>query len=230
MFKTGTSTVFVLQGAIAESDIGVDLNGDFDTVDTITVNDTSTVSELTAGVDLNGDGDATDTVVTGINVAGIPDSPTRPVIATAPGGTITVSYVDADPAGTRTASATVKGGSSPPPAPPPPSCFGLAPTIVGTTGTDIITGTAGADIIVAGLAGNDVIDGLGGNDVICGGPGKDSIEGGAGDDKLSGGLGSDSPIRRRLATTCSSGTCTTTRFSATPVWTASSAEQGMTTC
>ena len=60
--------------------------------------------------------------------------------------------------------------------PQPLLCGGLAPTIVGTPGHDVIDGTAGPDVI-AGLSGNDEIRGRNGEDVICGGPGNDTIEG-----------------------------------------------------
>jgi glycosidase/Ca2+-binding RTX toxin-like protein len=70
------------------------------------------------------------------------------------------------------------------------SCNGLVPTIVGTTGDDVLTGTSGNDVI-AGLGGNDVIAGLGGNDTICGDAGDDVIQGGAGSDKVYGGDGND---------------------------------------
>jgi subtilisin family serine protease len=72
-----------------------------------------------------------------------------------------------------------------------PACRGLAPTIVGTRGADVLVGTSGPDVI-QGLAGPDVIDGAGGDDVICGGSGADILNGGDGDDRLLGGGGSDS--------------------------------------
>jgi hypothetical protein len=74
--------------------------------------------------------------------------------------------------------------------PPTEACNGLAPTIIGTAGNDIIMGTGGADIIV-GLGGNDTIDGAAGNDVICGGEGDDNILGGEGSDVIFGGEGND---------------------------------------
>jgi hypothetical protein len=95
--------------------------------------------------------------------------------------------------------------TGPPPAPPAPPiapppvvpvapradlCRGLAATIVGTDGRDIIIGTTGPDVI-HGLGGNDVIHGLRGNDVICGGPGRDRIFGGRGRDKIFGEEGRD---------------------------------------
>ena len=101
-FQTGPATVFLLQGGILETDIRVDLNGNGATTDTVTVNAGSPVSEVTArvdadgdglttgvldvlGVDLNGDGDALDAGVDSVNVAGLPDSPTGPVIAVSDG-------------------------------------------------------------------------------------------------------------------------------------------------
>ncbi len=52
-------------------------------------------------------------------------------------------------------------------------CEGLEPTILGTSGDDILTGTPGRDVI-HGLGGRDLIDGRGGDDVIC--RGEDSLE------------------------------------------------------
>lgn len=69
-------------------------------------------------------------------------------------------------------------------------CGGLAATIIGTSGDDVLTGTAGADVIV-GLGGRDRIDGLEGADVICGGAGNDVVIGGGGRDRLFGQDGRD---------------------------------------
>ena len=69
-------------------------------------------------------------------------------------------------------------------------CAGVAATIIGTPGNDVIIGTPGDDVIL-GRAGNDTIDGGGGNDIICGGRGKDTIYGGAGADILKGNRGQD---------------------------------------
>lgn len=71
-----------------------------------------------------------------------------------------------------------------------PSCFGAAPTKVGTAGNDVIVGTGAADVIV-GLGGNDRIYGLGGNDKLCGGTGYDRLYGGTGSDRLEGDGGID---------------------------------------
>ena len=68
---------------------------------------------------------------------------------------------------------------------PSNNCNGLAATIVGTPGDDVINGTPGNDVIV-GLDGNDVIRGGLGNDVICGGPGEDNLSGQGGNDTLFG--------------------------------------------
>ncbi|MFN3218475.1 MAG: calcium-binding protein [Acidimicrobiales bacterium] len=70
------------------------------------------------------------------------------------------------------------------------TCGGRTPTIVGTTGDDVLRGTRGNDVI-AGLAGNDRIIGRGGNDIICAGPGRDVVIGGAGRDRLFGQAGRD---------------------------------------
>ena len=125
---------FGCDGAIATTTgdvIGLDLNGDGDTADAGTgldgfaiLNLAQTASEQRvrvdldgdgtfeaiseAGNDLNNDGDATDSIVTGINVAGLSLSPTRPTIQAITGSVITAIYADADPAGTRTAGSTVE--------------------------------------------------------------------------------------------------------------------------
>jgi Ca2+-binding RTX toxin-like protein len=73
---------------------------------------------------------------------------------------------------------------------PPGTCAGVAATIVGTEGPDIINGTAGPDIIQA-LGGNDTVYGFGGNDRICGGIGDDVLVGGEGNDVLIGDAGNN---------------------------------------
>jgi glucose/arabinose dehydrogenase len=70
------------------------------------------------------------------------------------------------------------------------SCVGMAPTIVGTKGSDRLVGTARADVI-SGLGGRDRLIGRGGNDRLCGGTGADVLKGGGGRDVLQGGRGSD---------------------------------------
>jgi Ca2+-binding RTX toxin-like protein len=58
-------------------------------------------------------------------------------------------------------------------------CLDEIPTLVGTSGSDVLTGTVGDDVI-AGFGGDDVILGSWGNDVICGGDGDDRITAGLG--------------------------------------------------
>jgi Ca2+-binding RTX toxin-like protein len=72
----------------------------------------------------------------------------------------------------------------------PSPCAGLIPTVVGTTGNDVINASAFADVIST-LAGNDTVLGLGAKDVVCGGPGRDRLNGGPGNDRLFGGQGKD---------------------------------------
>lgn len=78
-------------------------------------------------------------------------------------------------------------------------CAGQTPTIVGTSGDDVINGTNGKDVILA-LGGNDTINARGGDDIVCAGDGDDEVNGGdgadriygeAGDDELEGGRGAD---------------------------------------
>ena len=71
-----------------------------------------------------------------------------------------------------------------------PTCFGLAPTIVGTNGADVLVGTSSADVIV-GLGGDDEIVGRGGGDFICGNAGDDDLFGEGGSDRLHGGSDDD---------------------------------------
>jgi Ca2+-binding RTX toxin-like protein len=69
-------------------------------------------------------------------------------------------------------------------------CAGRLPTIVGTSGNDVLRGGNGPDVIM-GLGGDDVISGGNGNDVICGGRGADLLDGDNGDDQMLGGFGDD---------------------------------------
>jgi hypothetical protein len=57
----------------------------------------------------------------------------------------------------------------------------LAPTLMGTSGRDLLVGTPSSDVIHAG-PGDDLVLGLGGDDVLCGGPGIDTLFGGRGSD------------------------------------------------
>ncbi len=71
-----------------------------------------------------------------------------------------------------------------------PMCDGLVPTILGTSGDDVIVGTSGNDVISA-RGGDDVVRGGGGHDVICGDGGSDLLIGNDGADRLFGGNGAD---------------------------------------
>jgi Ca2+-binding RTX toxin-like protein len=75
-------------------------------------------------------------------------------------------------------------------APPAPPCKGKTPTLVGTTGNDVLAGTSGKDVI-AGQGGNDRISALGGNDTVCAGGGNDKVLGRGGNDLLLGQAGND---------------------------------------
>jgi Ca2+-binding RTX toxin-like protein len=99
------------------------------------------------------------------------------------------------------------------------TCDGLAATIIGTDGPDVITGTNKIDVIVA-LGGDDIINSGNGDDLVCagdgndvvnggngadtifGGPGDDQLNGENGDDNLDGGLGNDQLTGGRGADTC----------------------------
>jgi Ca2+-binding RTX toxin-like protein len=75
-------------------------------------------------------------------------------------------------------------------------CWGLVPTIVGTSGDDVLRGS-GSDVIVGGAGrdrifggpGFDWICGDGGDDVVSGEGGRALVRGGAGNDLLRGGAG-----------------------------------------
>lgn len=74
--------------------------------------------------------------------------------------------------------------------PPGLSCGGVAASMVGTCGPDVITATSGDDVIVA-LGGDDIVAGAGGDDLICGGDGSDRLKGGPGADRLYGNADDD---------------------------------------
>jgi Ca2+-binding RTX toxin-like protein len=69
-------------------------------------------------------------------------------------------------------------------------CAGLIPTVVGTTGSDVLLGSVFPDVFLT-LGGNDEVRGLAGDDVVCAGDGRDSVYGGPGRDQLFGGTGKD---------------------------------------
>jgi len=65
-----------------------------------------------------------------------------------------------------------------------------APTIVGTTGPDVVNGTSHADVI-ATFGGNDQVFAGNGKDLVCAGAGADLVTGGDKSDTLIGGGGRD---------------------------------------
>lgn len=67
---------------------------------------------------------------------------------------------------------------------------GVACTVTGTSGSDVLRGTSDDDVL-CGLGGADVLFGGGGDDILFGGDGDDVLFGGGGDDVLDGGKGDD---------------------------------------
>jgi Ca2+-binding RTX toxin-like protein len=100
-----------------------------------------------------------------------------------PGDTLTLDPSDPGSGFEMNLSATLNQGGA-------GACNGLAVTMPGSAGDDVLTGTPGPDVINGG-AGNDTINGLGGDDTLCGGTGNDTIRGGAGNDRIIGGEGDD---------------------------------------
>jgi PKD repeat protein len=150
----------------------------------------SGIAPLTVKLDASGSGDTDGRIESyswnfGDGTTGSGVAPTH--IFTTPGTYIVaLTVIDDDgEAGTTTVSVNVA-------APPvvDDKCFGKAPTIKGTSGSDRLVGTEGDDVI-AGFAGDDVIDGKGGNDYICGSLGNDTIDGNRGNDTIDGGDGND---------------------------------------
>jgi sugar lactone lactonase YvrE len=72
----------------------------------------------------------------------------------------------------------------------PSRCLGRLPTVVGTTGRDVLRGSLFSDVFSV-LGGGDRISPLVGDDVVCGGPGAERLIGGAGRDLLTGEAGRD---------------------------------------
>jgi len=75
------------------------------------------------------------------------------------------------------------------------SCRGVAASIAGTTGDDVLLGTPGPDVI-AGLGGNDRIVGRAGRDLVCAGGGADYIGAGSAADRVFAGAGADRLLGR----------------------------------
>ena len=73
---------------------------------------------------------------------------------------------------------------------PAATCRGVAVSIAGTAGNDVITGTGGRDVI-ATFRGDDTIVSLSGRDLICAGSGADRVAAGSASDRVFGGAGAD---------------------------------------
>jgi len=76
-----------------------------------------------------------------------------------------------------------------------PTCRGVAATVSGTDGDDILFGTPGPDVIVA-FAGNDRIVSRAGRDLVCAGGGADFIGSGTAADRVFAGAGPDRLLGR----------------------------------
>jgi uncharacterized repeat protein (TIGR01451 family) len=76
-----------------------------------------------------------------------------------------------------------------------PTCRGLAATISGTPGDDVLLGSPGPDVIAA-LAGNDWIVSRTGRDLICAGRGHDYVGAGSAADRVFAGGGRDRLLGR----------------------------------
>jgi uncharacterized repeat protein (TIGR01451 family) len=128
----------------------------------------------------------------GTNYAG-PPTVTLSVIARRTGtikNTASVKGAQKDPVGSNnkaTATTSVIG--------PAPTCRGVATSIVGTVGNDVIAGTPGRDVI-ATFQGNDTITSLSGRDLVCAGSGNDYVGAGLAADRVFGGAGRDRILGR----------------------------------
>lgn len=71
-----------------------------------------------------------------------------------------------------------------------PTCRGVAATVTGTGGDDILLGTDGPDVIV-GLGGSDRIVSRAGRDLVCAGGGADYVGAGSAADRVFAGAGPD---------------------------------------
>jgi len=76
-----------------------------------------------------------------------------------------------------------------------PTCRGVAASVVGTAGDDVLLGTPGPDVIVA-LGGNDSIVSRAGRDLICAGGGADAVGAGTAADRVFAGAGPDRLLGR----------------------------------
>ncbi|HEV2790278.1 MAG TPA: hypothetical protein VGV69_03150, partial [Solirubrobacterales bacterium] len=128
----------------------------------------------------------------GVKYGGAPATVTIVVVPRSTGrvrNTATVKGDQKDPDGRNnkaTASTRVIG---------PPTCRGVAATIVGTGGNDVLVGTGGPDVIV-GLGGNDRIVSRAGQDLVCANGGGDYVGAGSAADRVFAGAGPDRLLGR----------------------------------
>ncbi|MDX6634567.1 MAG: hypothetical protein QOF06_770 [Solirubrobacterales bacterium] len=128
----------------------------------------------------------------GVNYGGVQVAVTIVVVPRATGtirNTATVKGDQKDPVkgnNKATASTRVLGA---------PTCRGVAATVSGTGGADVLVGTAGPDVIVA-LGGNDRVVSRAGRDLICAGGGADFIGAGTAADRVFAGAGPDRLLGR----------------------------------
>lgn len=107
-----------------------------------------------------------------------------------------------------------------------PGCFGRRPTVVGTSGDDVLVGTDRDDVIYGG-GGSDTIYGRAGNDRLCGGPaGFDRVWGGDGRDliELSGYDTDETEVQEHYAT--AAGGAGPDRIRASGFWTMANGDGG----
>jgi uncharacterized repeat protein (TIGR01451 family) len=76
-----------------------------------------------------------------------------------------------------------------------PTCQGVAATVSGTAGDDVLLGTPGPDVIVA-LGGADRIVSRAGQDLVCAGGGPDYVGAGSAADRVCAGAGPDRLLGR----------------------------------
>jgi len=123
----------------------------------------------------------------GANYGGVPATVTIVVVPRRTGtlrNTATVKGDQKDPAnGNNKATATTQVLGA-------PLCRGVAATVSGTGGDDVLVGTGGPDVIVA-FGGNDRIVSRAGTDLVCAGRGADYIGAGSAADRVFAGAGPD---------------------------------------
>jgi uncharacterized repeat protein (TIGR01451 family) len=128
----------------------------------------------------------------GVDYGGAPATVTIVVIPRRAGtlrNTATVKGDQKDPAnGNNKATATTRVLGA-------PLCRGVAATVSGTAGNDVLVGTGGPDVIAA-FGGNDRIVSRSGRDLVCAGSGADYVGAGPAADRVFAGTGPDRLLGR----------------------------------